>query len=72
MFTKLSSAARELGVSEKFIRQLIAQKRIPFYRLSLRTLRVDLKELRDHMRLLATGQPSEESIDKGKPEAERR
>ena len=66
MFTKLSSAARELGVSEKFLRQLVAQKRIPFYKLSPRTLRVDLDELRDYMRLIANGENEDESVNKGR------
>jgi excisionase family DNA binding protein len=57
MFTKLSDAAKALGISERFLRKLIAQNRIPFYRLSPRTLRVDLAELRDYMRLIAEGRP---------------
>lgn len=57
MFTRIAVAARELGVSERFLRQLIAQNRIPFYRLSPRTLRVDLNELRDNMKLIAEGRP---------------
>jgi excisionase family DNA binding protein len=54
---KLKHAAKELSVSERFLRQLIAKSRIPFYRLSKRTLRVDLDELRDYMRLIAEGKP---------------
>ena len=57
MFTKLSHAAKELSVSERFLRQLIVDNRIPFYRLSERTLRVDLNELRNYMRLVAEGKP---------------
>jgi excisionase family DNA binding protein len=57
MFTRIADAAKALGVSERFLRQLIAQNRIPFYRLSARTLRVDLNELRDYMRLIAEGRP---------------
>ena len=53
MFTPISDAAKALNVSERFLRQLIADNRIPFYRLSARTLRVDLDELRDYMRLIA-------------------
>jgi excisionase family DNA binding protein len=53
MFSKLSDAAKQLSVSERFLRQLVAEKGIPFYRLSPRTLRVDLDELRQHMRDLA-------------------
>jgi excisionase family DNA binding protein len=57
MMHKIKDAARELHISERFLRQLIAQGRIPYYRLSERTLRVDLDELRDYMRLIAEGQP---------------
>ena len=57
MFTRIAVAARELSISERFLRQLIAAKRIPFYRLSDRTLRVDVQELRDLMRLIAEGKP---------------
>ncbi|MBI3001979.1 MAG: excisionase family DNA-binding protein [Deltaproteobacteria bacterium] len=53
MFVKVKSAAKELSVSERFLRQLIAESRIPFYRLSKRTLRVDLNELRDYMKHIA-------------------
>jgi excisionase family DNA binding protein len=57
MFTRIADAAKELSVSERFLRQLIAEGRIPFYKLSKRTLRVDLNELRDYMRLIAEGRP---------------
>jgi len=53
MFQKIKNAARELNISERFLRQLIAENRIPFYRLSKRTLRVDLNELRDYMKHIA-------------------
>ena len=59
MFTRVSDAAKALSVSERFLRQLIAEQRIPFYRLSKRTLRVDLNELREHMRLIAEGKIDE-------------
>ena len=57
MFTPIADAAKALNVSERFLRQLIADNQIPFYRLSPRTLRVDLNELRDFMRLIAEGRP---------------
>lgn len=53
MFTKLADAAEQLSISERFLRQLVAENRIPYYRLSKRTLRVDLNELREYMRLVA-------------------
>ena len=55
MMTRLKHAAKDVAVSERFLRQLIDEKRIPFYRLSARTLRVDVAELRDLMRLIAEG-----------------
>jgi excisionase family DNA binding protein len=57
MMIPISRAAKELSVSERFLRQLIAKNRIPFYRLSSRTLRLDLNELRGLMRLIAEGRP---------------
>jgi excisionase family DNA binding protein len=50
-------AAEELQISEQFLRRLVAQGRGPFYRLSPRTLRFDLNELRDYMKLIAEGRP---------------
>ena len=53
----IKDAARELHMSQRFLRRLIGENRIPFYRLSERTIRVDLDELRDYMRLIAEGKP---------------
>lgn len=50
MFVKLKEAAKELKVSERFLRQLVAQNRVTFYKLSERTTRFDLNELRDYMK----------------------
>ena len=50
-------AAKAIKVSERFLRKLVASGRVPFYRLSERTLRFDLNELRDYMRLIAEEQP---------------
>lgn len=57
MYANVKEAARELRMSERFLRQLVGKQRIPFYRLSKRTLRFDLAELRDYMRLIAEGKP---------------
>lgn len=57
MFHTIKAAAKEFNISERFLRKLIAEKRIPYYRLSPRTLRVDVVELRDLMRLIAEGAP---------------
>ncbi len=55
MFTTIKEATKELRVSERFLRQIIRDGRIPSYRLSPRTLRVDLREVRNYMRLVAEG-----------------
>lgn len=56
---KIKDTAKELNISERFLRQLIAEHKMPFYRLSKRTLRVDLNELRDYMKMIAEGKPVE-------------
>ena len=63
--TKIKDGAVALNVSEGFLRQLIRQGRIPFYRLSPRTTRIDLQEVKSYMRLLATGKPADEISTKG-------
>jgi excisionase family DNA binding protein len=61
----IPSASRQLGLSRNFLYDLIKHRRIPFYRLSPRTLRVDLNELRDYMRLIAEGKPrSDEEVER--------
>jgi excisionase family DNA binding protein len=55
MFHRVKDAAKDLNLSERFLRKLIAEQRIPYYRLSKRTIRVDLNELREHMRSVAEG-----------------
>jgi excisionase family DNA binding protein len=46
--------SKVLGVSQELLRKLAREKKIPFYRLSERTLRFDLDEIRKHMRKIAT------------------
>jgi excisionase family DNA binding protein len=57
MMVTAKEAAEELQISERFLRRLVAQGHVPFYRLSPRTLRFDLDELRQYMRLVAEGRP---------------
>ncbi len=57
MLIDVEEAAKALNVSESFLRTLVRSRDIPCYRLSPRTTRFDLEELRVHMRLLATGAP---------------
>lgn len=63
MYVSVKNAAKALSISERFLRQLIAENRIPFYRLSPRTTRVDLDELRDFMKMIAEGKPRAENED---------
>jgi excisionase family DNA binding protein len=51
-------ASRVVHVSENFLRQLAREGRIPFYKLSERTLRFDVQELRAYMRVVAEGEKS--------------
>jgi len=62
MFSTLKTVATELNVSERFLRQLVREKRIPVYKLSPRTTRFDLNELRDYMRLIAEGEAREHKL----------
>ena len=55
MLIDVETAAKALNVSESFLRNLVRSREIPCYKLSPRTTRFDLEELRAHMRLLATG-----------------
>ena len=59
----VKEAAKALSVSERFLRQLVRENRITFYKLSARTTRFDLNELRDCMKLIAQGKPNGEDVD---------
>ena len=51
-FVRLGDAAEILDVSEGLLRKLIAQGKIPSYKLSEKTTRIDLDELRNYMRVI--------------------
>jgi len=55
VFVSIPRAAQLLGCSTTHLYRLIQRREIPCYRLSPRTTRVDLTELRERMRLLADG-----------------
>jgi excisionase family DNA binding protein len=55
MLVDARAVSEALGVSQELLRKLAREKKIPFYRLSPRTLRFDLNEVRDHMRMIAEG-----------------
>jgi len=65
MFINIHEAAKALAVSERFLRQLVVDGRIPFYKLSSRVIRFDIDELRSYMRLIAEGKP-EPDEERGK------
>ncbi len=49
---RVGEAAEILDVSEGLLRKLIAQGKIPSYKLSEKTTRIDLDELRNFMRVI--------------------
>ena len=51
-FVSVGDAAEILDVSEGLLRKLIAQGKIPSYKLSEKTTRIDLDELRNYMRVI--------------------
>jgi len=51
--TDAKTTAQELDVHEQTLRELAKQGKIPSYRLSKRTLRFDLSEIRRRMKELA-------------------
>jgi excisionase family DNA binding protein len=57
-FLTCKQAAKAIGVHPQFLRTLVKEGRVPFYKLSERTLRFDLNELRGYMRLIAEGRPN--------------
>ena len=67
MFLSIKHAAKELRVSERHIRRLIAIKKLPVYQLSPRTTRIDMEELRKLIRIDQSG-PAE--VTPKKPENE--
>jgi len=50
------TAAEEVGVNEQFLRKLAREGKIPSYKLSRRTLRFDLDELKAWMKRYAENQ----------------
>jgi excisionase family DNA binding protein len=66
----IREASRKFNVTRDLLYRLINQGLIPCYRLSPRTLRVDLSELREHMRL--TTQTGDQTEGRGDGGAERK
>jgi excisionase family DNA binding protein len=65
LFLSIPEASRQLGISRNHLYHLIRTGRVPFYRLSPRTLRVDLNEMREYMGLLAQGRPTRDDEGEG-------
>ena len=57
MFVGVKEAAQQLNVSQAFLRKLVRENRVTFYKLSERTTRFDLAEVREYMKLVAEGRP---------------
>jgi len=53
MLVAAKEVSKALGVSQDLLRKLAREKKIPFYKLSERTLRFDLDEVRSFMKLVA-------------------
>src|SRR5262245_36138691 len=66
----IREASRAFNVTRDLLYRLIHQGQIPFYRLSPRTLRVDLSELREHLKLIT--QKGHETEGRGAGGAKRR
>ena len=60
MLIPVRAAAEELGISRTFLYRLINQGRVPYFKLTERTTRVDLDELRSLMKTIAQGRPEGE------------
>jgi excisionase family DNA binding protein len=57
MLVDAREVSKVVGVSQELLRKLAREGKIPFYRLSARTLRFDLDEVRSYMKLIAQGRP---------------
>jgi excisionase family DNA binding protein len=62
MLVDTREVSKAIGVSQELLRKLVREGKIPFYRLSARTLRFDLDEVRDYMKLIAEGKPTEQDV----------
>ena len=56
MFVTISQGAKELGVSENHIRNMIRAGRWPYYQLGRRGMRIDVEEIKALGRLIAEGE----------------
>jgi excisionase family DNA binding protein len=53
MLVSIQEAAKELKVSDRHVRRMIAEGKYPFYRIGDRAVRLDLEEIKSASRILA-------------------
>jgi excisionase family DNA binding protein len=53
MLVSIQEAAKELKVSDRHVRRMIAEGKYPFYRIGDRAVRLDLEEIKSASRTLA-------------------
>jgi excisionase family DNA binding protein len=53
MLVSIQEAAKELKVSDRHVRRMIAEGKYPFYRIGDRAVRLDLEEIKSASRALA-------------------
>ncbi len=63
MLVSVTTAARELGLSNEHLRRLINSGKVPFYKLGPRATRVDVAEIKN-LRKLTAGGKSESEVGK--------
>lgn len=63
-------ASKALGVSKAHLYRLIKRGKVPSYKLSARTTRIDPDELRDFVRLTKVENPSSQANQEGGRDAE--
>jgi excisionase family DNA binding protein len=53
MLVSIQEAAKELKVSDRHVRRMIAEGKYPFYRIGNRAVRLDVEEIKSASRILA-------------------
>jgi excisionase family DNA binding protein len=53
MLVSIQEAAKELKVSDRHVRRMIAEGKYPFYRIGDRAVRLDLEEIKSASRIIA-------------------
>jgi excisionase family DNA binding protein len=58
MLVTILEVAKELKVSDRHVRRMIAEGKYPFYRIGDRAVRLDLEEIKSVSRALAVKSPA--------------